>query len=158
MCVFIRTPYSKLCKHTFSRRAIYSLIARNRGQIECPIPGCTARLTQPIFYDDRLMERKVARALAESGEGTQTDVGVWPAISLLTSCYFSSMMLNSEPYTMIILIRKRGKSTGWVEILVLRSRILFLELGGARHETYNNKTVLNCTLYPPEAYPSLLPF
>ncbi|CAO3587222.1 unnamed protein product [Absidia cylindrospora] len=59
---------SKLCKHTFSKNAIYGLIRRSREKmVECPMPGCRKSLTESIFYEDTIMERMVTRAKEVEG-------------------------------------------------------------------------------------------
>ncbi|KAI9269142.1 zinc-finger of the MIZ type in Nse subunit-domain-containing protein [Phascolomyces articulosus] len=63
---------SRICKHTFSKHAIYELIRKNRGRIPCPNAGCGQTITTQILQDDFLAERRVARLRATEASQQQT--------------------------------------------------------------------------------------
>ncbi|CAO3621848.1 unnamed protein product [Mucor fragilis] len=53
---------STKCKHTYSKKAIFSLFPSMAHMITCPIAGCNRTLTRNDFIDDSLMADRVARA------------------------------------------------------------------------------------------------
>ncbi|ORZ17335.1 zinc-finger of the MIZ type in Nse subunit-domain-containing protein [Absidia repens] len=66
---------SKLCKHTFSKNAIFGLIRRSGDNVvECPMPGCRKTLTKSIFYEDTIMERMVTKAKEAEGLDDRSQV------------------------------------------------------------------------------------
>jgi hypothetical protein len=65
--------FSIVCKHTFSKAAIFSLLSRETV-ISCPIPGCGKHIQRHQLKDDDLMVDRVRRAKAKQQEEQATQV------------------------------------------------------------------------------------
>ncbi|KAI8374992.1 zinc-finger of the MIZ type in Nse subunit-domain-containing protein [Choanephora cucurbitarum] len=59
---------SIICKHTFSKSAIFSLF-RHQNAIPCPIPGCNRPVQRASLKPDDLMAERVKRAKEREKEG-----------------------------------------------------------------------------------------
>lgn len=51
---------SDLCKHSFSKEAILSLMRQNGNVVPCPIPGCEKQIMEHNLKENKRLERKVA--------------------------------------------------------------------------------------------------
>lgn len=72
--------YSNKCKHTYSKKAIYSLFPSQSHAIACPIPGCNKTVARIDLMDDPVMADRVARAKNRVEEPDTTEVIIWYTI------------------------------------------------------------------------------
>ncbi|KAI8639828.1 zinc-finger of the MIZ type in Nse subunit-domain-containing protein [Parasitella parasitica] len=64
---------SNKCKHTYSKKAIYSLFPSHSHAIPCPIPGCSRTVARIDLKDDPVMADRVARAKQRMDEPDTTE-------------------------------------------------------------------------------------
>ncbi|KAG2213351.1 hypothetical protein INT46_007210 [Mucor plumbeus] len=64
---------SNKCKHTYSKKAIYSLFPSHSHAIACPIPGCNKTVARTDLMDDPVMADRVARARNRKEEQDTTE-------------------------------------------------------------------------------------
>ncbi|KAL7329088.1 hypothetical protein PS15p_207250 [Mucor circinelloides] len=64
---------SAKCKHTYSKKAIFTLFPSLSHMITCPIPGCNKPLARNDLMDDSLMADRVARAKEREAAADTTE-------------------------------------------------------------------------------------
>ncbi|KAF8975824.1 hypothetical protein BGZ46_008808 [Entomortierella lignicola] len=65
---------SSMCKHSFSKEAIVSLIqSRGRVQTTCPVHGCNRPISLDMLQPNKALARKVARQMAIQEEISQRE-------------------------------------------------------------------------------------
>ncbi|ORZ22876.1 zinc-finger of the MIZ type in Nse subunit-domain-containing protein [Lobosporangium transversale] len=78
---FLKDPVtSSLCKHSFSKDAIISLIQGRRGQCMCPVHGCNRVVTMDLLQPNKALARKVARQIAIQEEISQAETGEYTTV------------------------------------------------------------------------------
>ncbi|KAJ2336393.1 hypothetical protein GGI00_000857 [Coemansia sp. RSA 2681] len=69
---------SKTCKHSYTKQAIMDYLKAQRGECACPVGGCSRRVRAADLFEDKVLERKIARHLrqleAEESAATYTMV------------------------------------------------------------------------------------
>lgn len=55
---------STLCPHSFEKYAIYDMV--QRGAVDCPMPGCSQKLSKKVLLDDNFLLQKMKRHLERS--------------------------------------------------------------------------------------------
>ncbi|CEP09185.1 hypothetical protein [Parasitella parasitica] len=72
--VWLEEPATSIkCKHTYSKKAIYSLFPSHSHAIPCPIPGCSKTVARMDLRDDPVMADRVARAKQREDEPDTTE-------------------------------------------------------------------------------------
>jgi hypothetical protein len=62
-----------LCKHSFSKEAILSLIKQSGNVVPCPIPGCEKQIMEHNLKENRRLERKVAQEYKKKKKSNKMD-------------------------------------------------------------------------------------
>ncbi|RIA84652.1 zinc-finger of the MIZ type in Nse subunit-domain-containing protein [Glomus cerebriforme] len=64
---------SDVCKHSYSKEAILSLIRQQGNAVSCPIPGCDKQIMEHNLKENKRLERKVAQHV-KMGNNEMDDV------------------------------------------------------------------------------------
>ncbi|CAO3658068.1 unnamed protein product [Rhizopus stolonifer] len=59
---------SKLCKHSYSKAAIFQLLNSHNGAVMCPLSGCNKIVRMNILFYDEMLADKVKRAKDKAEE------------------------------------------------------------------------------------------
>ncbi|KAF8245648.1 hypothetical protein K440DRAFT_586945 [Wilcoxina mikolae CBS 423.85] len=58
---FVNPVTTRVCKHSFEKDAIFEMLRNQRGKLDCPVAGCSQKLTAKDLVEDEYLLGKMRR-------------------------------------------------------------------------------------------------
>ncbi|KAF8543011.1 zinc-finger of the MIZ type in Nse subunit-domain-containing protein [Trichophaea hybrida] len=58
---FVNPVTTRVCKHSFEKEAIFEMLHNQRGKLDCPVAGCSQKLTAKDLVEDEYLLGKMRR-------------------------------------------------------------------------------------------------